>query len=69
MLLTLSRWYRDSEMVVWFTSGQSLTACLKPILLFAAPFWILLPAWWYMLRREARRTAGLAATARCGAGH
>ena len=40
VLLTLSRWYRDSEMVVWFTSGQSLTACLKPILLFAAPFLI-----------------------------
>ena len=38
VLLTLSRWYRDSEMVVWFTSGQSLTACLKPILLFSAPF-------------------------------
>ncbi len=38
VLLTLSRWYRDSEMVVWFTSGQSLTACLRPILLFAAPF-------------------------------
>jgi lipopolysaccharide export system permease protein len=38
VLLTLSRWYRDSEMIVWFTSGQSLTACLRPILLFAAPF-------------------------------
>ena len=38
VLLTLSRWYRDSEMVVWFTSGQSLTACLKPIMLFSAPF-------------------------------
>lgn len=38
VLLTLSRWYRDSEMVVWFTSGQSLAACLRPILLFAAPF-------------------------------
>jgi lipopolysaccharide export system permease protein len=37
VLLTLSRWYRDSEMIVWFTSGQSLTACLRPILLFAAP--------------------------------
>ena len=33
VLLTLSRWYRDSEMIVWFTSGQSLTAWLKPILL------------------------------------
>lgn len=38
VLLTLSRWYRDSEMIVWFTSGQSLMACLKPILWFAAPF-------------------------------
>ena len=38
VLLTLSRWYRDSEMIVWFTSGQSLAACLRPILLFAAPF-------------------------------
>jgi lipopolysaccharide export system permease protein len=38
VLLTLSRWYRDSEMIVWFTSGLSLTAWLRPILLFAAPF-------------------------------
>ena len=40
VLLTLSRWYRDSEMIVWFTSGQGLTAWLKPILLFAIPFLI-----------------------------
>jgi lipopolysaccharide export system permease protein len=40
VLLTLSRWYRDSEMVVWFTSGQGLTSFLKPILLFATPFLI-----------------------------
>src|SRR5215468_2347983 len=38
VLLTLSRWYRDSEMIVWFTSGHGLTAWLKPILLFATPF-------------------------------
>jgi lipopolysaccharide export system permease protein len=38
VLLTISRWYRDSEMIVWFTSGQSLASCLKPILWFAAPF-------------------------------
>src|SRR4051794_31022376 len=38
VLLTLSRWYRDSEMIVWLTSGLSLTAWLRPILLFAAPF-------------------------------
>src|ERR1700675_3466154 len=40
VLLTLSRWYRDSETIVWFTSGQGLTAWLKPILLFATPFLI-----------------------------
>lgn len=48
VLLTLSRWYRDSEMVVWFTSGQGLTAWLRPILLFATPFLfaiILLSLW------------------------
>src|SRR4029079_5443692 len=44
VLLTLSRWYRDSEMIVWFTSGQSLTACLTPILLFAAPFLVAIVA-------------------------
>src|SRR5512137_1151958 len=40
VLLTLTRWYRDSEMIVWFTSGQGLTACLRPILFFAAPFFL-----------------------------
>src|SRR6476619_4946569 len=40
VLLTLSRWYRDSEMIVWFTSGQSITACLPPILWFSLPFLI-----------------------------
>ena len=33
----LSRMYRDSEMVVWFTSGQSLASFLKPIFRFAWP--------------------------------
>ena len=33
----LSRMYRDSEMVVWFTSGQGLTAFLKPLFRFAWP--------------------------------
>ena len=40
VLLTLSRWYRDSDMIVWFTSGQGLTPWLRPILLFATPFLI-----------------------------
>src|SRR5207247_9001934 len=38
VLLTLSRSYRDSEMVVWFTSGQGLTAVFQLIMLFARPF-------------------------------
>ncbi|HET9338533.1 MAG TPA: LPS export ABC transporter permease LptF [Casimicrobiaceae bacterium] len=44
VLLTLSRWYRDSEMIVWMTSGQSLTALLKPILWFSAPFLVAIVA-------------------------
>jgi lipopolysaccharide export system permease protein len=34
---TLSRMYKDSEMVIWFTSGQSLTGFLNPLLRFAWP--------------------------------
>jgi lipopolysaccharide export system permease protein len=37
VLLSLSRSYRDSEMVVWFSSGVSLTAWIRPVLVFAAP--------------------------------
>ena len=37
ILLALSRSYRDSEMVVWFTSGQPLSAWIKPVLSFSVP--------------------------------
>lgn len=37
VLMTLSRWYRDSEMVVWFSAGQPLTAWIRPVLKFALP--------------------------------
>lgn len=37
ILLSLSRTYRDSEMVVWFSSGLSLTAWLRPVLAFVLP--------------------------------
>jgi lipopolysaccharide export system permease protein len=37
VLMTLSRAYRDSEMVVWFASGLSLMAWLRPVLRFAWP--------------------------------
>jgi lipopolysaccharide export system permease protein len=37
MVTTLSRMYRDSEMVVWFTSGQGLISFLRPLFQFAWP--------------------------------
>ncbi len=37
VLLTLSRSYRDSEMVVWFSAGIGLTRWLVPVLSFALP--------------------------------
>jgi lipopolysaccharide export system permease protein len=37
VLLTLTRSYRDSEMVVWFASGVGLTRWVRPVLSFAVP--------------------------------
>jgi lipopolysaccharide export system permease protein len=37
ILLTLSRCYRDSEMVVWFSSGIGLTRFIRPVLWYALP--------------------------------
>lgn len=37
VLLTLTRWHRDSEMVVWFSAGLGLNKWIKPILTFAIP--------------------------------
>lgn len=37
VLMTLTRSYRDSEMVVWFSSGVSLTDWIRPVLSFALP--------------------------------
>ena len=37
VLVSLSRSYRDSEMVVWFASGVPLTAWIRPVLKFALP--------------------------------
>ena len=38
ILMVLSRAWRDSEMVIWFASGQSLTAWIRPVLSFALPY-------------------------------
>jgi lipopolysaccharide export system permease protein len=42
VLLTLTRQYRDSEMIIWFSSGQGLAAWIRPILSFAFPIVVLI---------------------------
>src|SRR5471032_481198 len=37
VLMVVTRSYRDSEMVVWFASGLSLTKWLQPVLSFGLP--------------------------------
>ncbi len=37
VLLTLTRWHRDSEMVVWFSSGLGIAGWVKPVLSFSLP--------------------------------
>ncbi len=41
VLLVVTRSYQDSEMVVWFASGLSLTQWIKPVLHFGGPLVIL----------------------------
>ena len=37
VILSISRVYRDSEMVVWISCGQPLTAWIRPVLKFSLP--------------------------------
>ena len=37
VLMTLSRSYHDSEMIVWLSCGLPLTAWVRPVFMFAAP--------------------------------
>ena len=39
---TLSRMYRDSEMVIWFSSGRSLANFVRPLFRFAWPILLLI---------------------------
>ena len=41
VLLALSRSYRDSEMPVWFSSGLSIAAWIRPVLKFGLPIALL----------------------------
>lgn len=63
VLMTLTRSYRDSEMIVWFSSGMGLDAWIRPVLTFALPL-VLLTALlslllgpWAALKREDFRRA------------
>jgi lipopolysaccharide export system permease protein len=42
VLMTLTRSYRDSEMIVWFSSGMSLTTWVRPVMVFATPVVVLI---------------------------
>lgn len=39
---TLTRMYRDSEMVIWFASGQGLASLFKPLLRFSWPMLLII---------------------------
>ena len=43
-IATLSRLYRDSEMVIWFSSGVELSSLLRPLLRFAWPVLLMIAA-------------------------
>ncbi len=42
VLMTLTRSYRDSEMVVWFACGMSLTEWIRPVLILTVPIVVLI---------------------------
>jgi lipopolysaccharide export system permease protein len=44
VLATVTRSYRDSEMVVWFSSGQSLVRWIRPVATFGVPLVALVAA-------------------------
>ncbi len=44
ILLTLTRSYRDSEMVIWFSSGLSVAAWIKPVMMFSGPVVVVITA-------------------------
>ena len=49
ILIALTRSYRQSEMVIWFGSGLSLTAWVRPVLAFALPVVALIAVLSFML--------------------
>ncbi len=49
VLLTVTRAYRDSEMVVWHSSGLGLLAWFRPVLVYAAPIVLLVAVFSFYL--------------------
>lgn len=58
VLMTVSRSYRDSEMVVWNAAGLSLTAWIRPVVLFCAPVLALIAVMSLFLTPWANERAG-----------
>jgi len=42
VLMVLSRWWRDSEMVIWLASGKSLTDFVRPVVQFMWPLLVVI---------------------------
>jgi lipopolysaccharide export system permease protein len=57
VLMVLSRAYRDSEMVIWFSSGLSLMSWIRPLFRFAAPFLALITLTAFFIAPWANRQA------------
>ncbi len=58
VLFTLGRSYRDSEMIVWFSAGKSLTNFVAPVAKFAAPIVIVVGVLSLFLSPWALRKSG-----------
>ncbi|EPZ16915.1 permease [Thauera terpenica 58Eu] len=58
ILISLSRSYRDSEMVVWFAAGVPLTAWIRPVLMFALPLVLVIGAGSLFLSPWAQQQSG-----------
>ena len=55
VLLVVSRSYQDSEMVVWFASGLSLSRWIKPVLSFGLPIVVLIAILGFLVTPWANR--------------
>ena len=58
ILVSLSRSYRDSEMVVWFAAGVPLTSWIRPVLIFALPLVLVIGAGALYLSPWAQQKSG-----------